>query len=82
MSHPFPDIPLEATMMKLRVDDTRRKAEVSHALRQAGVLGQGWLARRSCHALCQLGRWLVDVGERLKQLDVPQPIPAGGLWDL
>jgi hypothetical protein len=78
MSCPFPDVPLEPTMMKLRVEDTRRQAEVSHALRHGGVVRQGWLTRRSCRMLCLFGRKLVDVGERLKQSDVPQAIPAGG----
>jgi hypothetical protein len=32
--------------------------------------------------LCRLGRKLVDMGERLKQFDVPQAIPAGGLQDV
>jgi hypothetical protein len=82
MSCPFPDVPLEATMMKLRVEDTRRQAEESRALRHARVVRQRWLTRRSCHMLCLLGRKLVDVGERLKQFDVPQAIPAGGLQDV
>jgi hypothetical protein len=82
MSRPFPDVPLEATMMKLRVEDTRRQAEVSYALRHAGVERQRWLTRQSCHVLCQLGRKLVEMGERLKQFDVPQAIPAGGLQDV
>ena len=82
MSRSFPDVPLEATMMKLRVEDTRRQAEASHALHHAGIVRQRWLARRSCHMLCRLGRKLVDVGEQLKQFDVPQAIPAGGLQDV
>lgn len=79
MSRPFPDVPLEATMMKLRVEDTRLQAEVNHALHNAGIVRQRWLTRRSCHMLCRFGCRLVDVGERLKQFDAPQAIPAGGL---
>jgi hypothetical protein len=75
MSSPFPDVPLDATMMKLRVEDTRHKAELSRALRQAGVVRQPWLARRSGYVLCQVGRKLVDVGERLKRYDVPRAMP-------
>ncbi len=82
MSRPFPDIPLEATMMKLRVDDARRQAEASHALRQAGVVEQGWLTRQSSHVLCRLGAWLVDVGERLEHIGMPQAIPARRLQDV
>jgi hypothetical protein len=82
MSRPFPDVPVEATTMKLRAEDTRCQAEVSRALHHAGVVRQRWLIRRSCHLLCLLGRKLVDVGERLKQFDVPQAIPAGGLHDV
>lgn len=82
MSCPFPDVPLEATMMKLRVEDTRRQAEENHALRHAGVVRQRWLTWQSRHVLCQLGRKLVEMGERLKQFDVPQAIPSGGLQDV
>jgi hypothetical protein len=77
MSRPFPDVPLEATMMKMRVEDTRRQAEMSHALRGAGIVRQRWLARRSCHVLCLLGRKLVEVGERLKQFEVVPALPSG-----
>jgi hypothetical protein len=82
MSCPFPDVPLDATMMKLRVEDTRRQAEESHALRHARVVRQRRLTRWSCQVLGLLGRTLVDVGERLKQFDVPQAIPSGGLQDV
>jgi hypothetical protein len=68
-------------MMKLRVEDTRRQAEMSRALRDAGVVRQPWLTRRSCRVLCQLGRKLVTVGERLKQFDVP-PASGWGMQDV
>ena len=82
MSRPFPEVPLEATMMKLRVEDTRLQAEENHALHNAGIVRQRWLTRQSCHMLCRLGRKLVDVGAQLKQFDVPQAIPAGGLQEV
>jgi hypothetical protein len=82
MSRTLPDVPLEATMMKLRVEDTRLRAEVNHALHNAGIVRQRWLTQRSCRMLCRLGRRLVDVGEQLKQYDVPQAIPAGGLQEV
>ena len=69
-------------MMKLRVEDTRLQAEVNHALHNAGIVRQRWLTRQICQMLCRLGRKLVDVGEQLKQFDVPQAIPAGGLQEV
>ena len=77
MSRPFPDVPLEATMMKMRAEDTRRQAEERHVLRHAGVVRQRWLTWQSRHVLCQLGLKLMEMGERLKQFDVPPALPAG-----
>ena len=81
MSRPFPDVPLDVTVLKYRLEDSQRQAKVDHALRQAGVSRQGWLSRRSGWLLCQMGRRLVAVGGRLKQYGVPQAMPSGALQD-
>jgi hypothetical protein len=37
----------------------------------------GWLSRRSCQLVGQVGHRLVAVGERLERYALPQPSPNG-----
>ena len=56
-----------------QVDDLRRADERQQALmwrlsRQVSARGQpSWLSQQGCWLLCQLGRWMVNLGRQLQQ---------------
>lgn len=59
-------------LIELRVEEALRAAERNRLLREAGIQRQGWLSRQGCWLLCQLGRLLVALGQRLqKRFQVP-----------
>jgi hypothetical protein len=61
----------------------RRRAEMRHRAEQWRLLRQSrsgerpWLARSRCWLLCQVGRTLVWIGQRLESLGSVQVVGAG-----
>ncbi|MBN1580671.1 MAG: hypothetical protein JXA89_08195 [Anaerolineae bacterium] len=56
--------------------DRRRDAERWRLLRQGRRRSeQDWLSRQGCWLLCQLGRWMVRLGQGLQRAGAYQPGP-------
>jgi len=73
----FSDCYLEERLMDLRVQEEWRQAELRRLQRVARRAHPGWLSRRSCWLVCQLGRLFASLGVQLLHTDLPQPRPAG-----
>ena len=59
------NLELHCQVEELRWQDVRRdvhKWRLLHGARRRS----GWLSQRSCWLLCQLGRWLVKMGQLLQ----------------
>jgi hypothetical protein len=65
-------------IVESRAREAERQAEINNMLRQAGSLRQGWFSRQAHQLMRFLGRFLVALGQRLKQYQSPQPIPLQG----
>ena len=52
-----------------RLEELRHDAAMWRLLRQGRRDRPGLLARRGCRLLCELGRWLVRLGEQLQAYD-------------
>jgi hypothetical protein len=61
-------------LRRIRREEIRRWSETRHLLRQANLVQPGLFCRQRCWLLCHLGRWLVEVGERLEQRAVVQSL--------
>jgi hypothetical protein len=63
-----------------RVEDQRRaaqrrNAEVWRLLQQGRRRPRQWLARKGCWLLCQIGRWMVRLGQDLQRAAAYRPDP-------
>ena len=70
----YGDPNLFKVLMDIKVEETLREAETRRLLHEAGIDGRGWLLRQGCWLLCQVGRLLVNLGQRLQQYDASQPV--------
>ena len=59
------NLELYSQVQALRRQDMRRDAQQWRLARWAGSRPV-WLSQRGCWVLCQIGRWLVRVGEQLQ----------------
>ena len=55
--------------------DQRRDAEVWRLLQLSRRRPQHWLARKGCWLLCQVGRWMVRLGQELQRAGTYRPGP-------
>jgi hypothetical protein len=69
---------LTERMVALRVEEEHRQAEARRLLAEARAGRTGWLSRQCCRALCQLGRFLVSLGQRFLQDVAPPSLPLEG----
>jgi hypothetical protein len=53
-----------------RRQDILRDIEIRRLLSQGKPRQRKWLARQGCWILCQLGRWLVRLGQQLQSAGV------------
>jgi hypothetical protein len=65
------------------MEDRRRaemmyRAEAWRLLRQVGEPRSQWLTRQGCWLLCQLGRFLVELGRQLERYGLLQAEPGTG----
>ncbi|UCC64837.1 MAG: hypothetical protein JSV36_07290 [Anaerolineae bacterium] len=67
---------LIAQMVDMRLEEELRRAETRRLLHEAGIGGRGWLSRESRWLLCQIGRLLVAVGQRLERYTQPRVLPV------
>jgi hypothetical protein len=74
----YQDFRLSTELMDMHRERLQRRAETRSLLRQAGLLQPGWLHRQRCLLLCQLGRALVALGERLERHGLPESVPVNG----
>lgn len=63
------DLQYQYDLDQLRRQDARRDAAKWRLLHQ-GQSHSTWLSRRICWLLCQLGRWLVRLGQQLQHQGV------------
>jgi hypothetical protein len=61
------------SIMEIRVRETLRDAEERRLLRRARLVRRGWFYRQRCWLLCQLGRLLIALGQRVRDLGLPEP---------
>ena len=59
---------------EMRLQEARLQAQKHRLLRQALANRERWLSRQRCWLLCQLGGFLVGLGQRLQQNGQPQPL--------
>jgi hypothetical protein len=71
----YVQVDLYKRMEDRRRADQRRDAEVWRLLRQSGRLPRHWLARKGCWLLCQVGRWMVRLGQELQRAGAYRPGP-------
>lgn len=71
------DYHLASILMDMKVEEILLEGETHRLLHQVGVSRRGWLSRQGCWLLSRLGCGLVTLGERLQQIDVPQPLSFG-----
>jgi hypothetical protein len=64
-------------LMEIHAVEAQCPGKHSPVLRQVNSKRPGWLPRRSCRLVGQLGRRLVAVGGRLERYAVSQPSPNG-----
>jgi hypothetical protein len=64
---------LENRMIDQQRRDAEREAERWRLSRLAHVQVRGWAVRQGCWLLCQLGRWLIQLGRTLQAYGAPQP---------
>lgn len=50
--------------------EMQRDATIWRLLRQRGRRPRHWLARQRCWLLCQVGRWMVRLGQELQRASV------------
>ena len=55
--------------------DERRDAEVWRLLQLGKCRPRPWLASKGCWLLCQVGRWMVRLGQRLERAGTYRPGP-------
>jgi len=68
-------------LMEQRVKEEHRQAEVRRLQREAMAGRQGWLSQQRGWVLCQVGRWLESLGQRLQQYGLPQTSSLEGQID-
>jgi len=57
---------LHSRVQRERRQEMLHDAEMFRLLRQGRRRQQTWIARQGCWILCQLGRWLVRLGQQLQ----------------
>lgn len=73
------DLRAARAVQRQRIDAVQQQAEMQGLLREAGIEDRGWFSQQSCWLLCQMGRTLVAMGQRLEQrYRLPYPRPAEG----
>ena len=60
------NLELHSRVEKDRRQDILRDIEIRRLLRPDESRRRTWLARQGCWVLCQLGRWLVRLGQQLQ----------------
>jgi hypothetical protein len=61
---------LHSRVLKERHRDLLHDAEMHRLLHQGKPRQPKWLASQGCRILCQLGRWLVRLGQQLQSAGV------------
>jgi hypothetical protein len=69
---------LAEELMKMRKEGAQQWSESRLLLRQANLVRPSWLSQRRCWLLCQLGRMLVVLGERLERYALARSLSLGG----
>jgi hypothetical protein len=64
-------------LMEIHAVEVQHRREYPPVLRQAKRKRPGWLSRRTCQLVGQMGHGLVAVGERLERYALPQPSTNG-----
>jgi hypothetical protein len=72
------DLYVAEMIMDARVGEALHAAEERRLLRAARLVRRGWLFRQRCWLLCQLGHLLIALGQRLRDLGLPEPLSLEG----
>jgi hypothetical protein len=71
----YMQVDLYKRMEDRRRAEVRRDAEVWRLLRAGGRRPRRWLASKGCWLLCQIGRWMVRLGQDLQRAGAYRPGP-------
>jgi hypothetical protein len=69
---------LAEELMEMRKEGAQQWSESCHLLRQAKLVRPSWFSQQRCWLLCQLGRMLVALGERLERYALARSLSFGG----
>jgi hypothetical protein len=69
---------LAEELMEMRKEGAQQWSRSCHLLRQAKLVRPSWVSQRRCWLLCQLGRMLVALGERLERYALARSLSFGG----
>jgi hypothetical protein len=69
---------LAEELMEMRREGAQQWSGSRQLLRQANLIRPSWFSRQRCWLLCQLGRMLVALGERLERYALARSLSFGG----
>ena len=69
---------LAVELMEMRKEGAQQWSGSRLLLRQANLVRPSWFSRQRCWLLCQLGRMLVALGERLERYALARSLSFGG----
>lgn len=69
---------LAEELMQMRKEGAQQWSESRLLLRQANLVRPSWFSQQRCWLLCQLGRMLVALGERLERYALARSLSFEG----